>query len=88
MANKESKPFMLNQSQAADFLGIKRQTLREKNFVTETRGRIVYYDYRDLLAWAIDRATKKLKKQIPPMAGELNLDTERLRLTSAQADAQ
>ncbi len=88
MANKNDLPFQLNQSQAADFLGIKRATLVEKNFPTEKRGRLVYYDSRDLLAWAIERATVKLKKQISPIAGELNLDTERLRLTSAQADAQ
>ena len=88
MANKNTQPFMLNQSQAADFLGIKRATLVEKNFPTEKRGRIVYYDSRDLLAWAIDRATAKLKKQIAPMSGGKTFDTERLRLTTAQADAQ
>lgn len=88
MANKKDLPFQLNQSQAADFLGIKRATLVEKDFPTEKRGRIVYYDSRDLLAWAIERATVKLKKQISPTGGELSLDTERLRLTSAQADAQ
>ena len=88
MANKNNLPFQLNQSQAADFLGIKRATLVEKNFTTEKRGRIVYYDSRDLLAWAIDRATAKLKKQISSMDEEKNIDTERLRLTTAQADAQ
>lgn len=87
MANKNSKPFMLNQSQAADFLGIKRQTLIEKNFLTEKRGRLVYYDSRDLLVWAIERATVKLKKMIAP-SGESTFDSERLRLTKAQADAQ
>ena len=88
MYNKKSRPYLLNQTQAADFLGITRQTLMEKGFATIKRGRAVYYDSRDLQAWAIDRATKKLKKQILPMAGLSTIDTERLRLTTAQADAQ
>ncbi len=88
MANRADLPFQLNQSQAADFLGIKRQTLIEKNFPTEKRGRIVYYDSRDLLAWAIDRATKPYIKQLASVSEEKTFETERLRLTTAQADAQ
>lgn len=88
MSNKNSKPYLLNQTQAAEFLGITRQTLMEKGFTAKKRGRAVFYDSRDLLVWAIDRATKKLKKQIPPMAGVSTIETERLRLTSAQVDAQ
>jgi phage terminase Nu1 subunit (DNA packaging protein) len=85
---KKENPFALNQTEAAAFLGMKRQSLMEYDFPTAKRGRAVFYDSRDLLAWAVERATKPYIKKLSSLSEEKNLDSERLRLTTAQADAQ
>lgn len=88
MPNKKERYYLFNQSQAAEFLGIDRRTLVEKPFNTLKQGRGVFYDARDLLTYAIERAVAPYKKELAAMSEERTLESERLRLTAAQADAQ
>ncbi len=81
--------FLINQTDAAELLGVERPTVAKQGFRTIERGRALLYDIRELHAWGVQRASNKAQKTVTQtnLPGT-DIEKERLRLTTAQADAQ